>query len=182
MELPKLFHISLNDKLPSTLIPKKPEGSDDESEGKIYTEFSTPRVSFAPTIFHCLQAIIPNVWHLFDTTSGQKNGVEFAAYVANPNRRNKVVTPEELTKKRWVWDAHVTHEYCFLNPIDIYYCGKFLAFVDKSDPGLTIYPYNDKKEKPRENSLIADARFKQIVKFRGEKYRLKFFGSASYDT
>lgn len=178
MQLPKLFHISLNDKLPSTLQPRQPDGHDDNKEGAIYTEFDTPRVSFSPCIFHCLQAIYPNVWQLFENKKGQKDGVEFAAYAAAPKPSNRVVTPEQLTKKRWVWDAHITQEHCFLDPIDIYYCGKFIAWVDESEPGLTIYPYNDKKEKPRENSLFGDARFRQTVRLRGDKYRLQFFGES----
>lgn len=174
--LPRLFHISLNDKLPTTLKPQRPEGFEDPEQG-VFKEFDHPRVSFSPTIYQCLQAIFPNVWQLFSTPKGQKEGIEFSAYAAKPNQKARVILPERLTKDRLVWDAHITQEHCFLDPVEIYYCGKFIAFVENNDPGLSIHPYNEKSIPARENSLCSDPRFRQTVRFRGDKYRLAFFGA-----
>lgn len=173
-DIPPLYHISLNRKLPLTLIPRQPDGTELENQG-VYKETEVPRVSFSPTMFTCLQAIYPNVWSLFENPRGQKEGVEFAVYRFDPRSHARVVTPDELTKRRWVWDAHITQEHCFLDPVQIYYCGNIVAKVPNDVPGLTIYPYNDKSLPPRENSLFTDAIFKQTVRLRNEKYRIKFF-------
>jgi hypothetical protein len=153
------------------LAPRKPAGSDDKDQG-ILKEFTAPRVSFAPSIFHCLQAIIPNVYEKLFSDEGQKNGVDFFVYQMKPGQKVRIKTPMELTKERLVWDAHVTHEYCVLDPVEIVPLGKINAWVDKSDPGLTIYPYNDHSLEPQKNKLCEDARFKKTDRAQD----LVFFG------
>lgn len=159
--IPWLFHITLDGSLPDTLTPRRPTGSDDKAQG-ILREFREPRVSFAPSVFHCLQAIIPSVYEKLFSEEGQKNGVDFFVYRMRPSQRVRIKTPTELTHERLVWDAHVTHEYCVLDPVKIMSCGKINAWVDKRDPGLTIYPYNDRSLKPEKNRLCEDAKFRLV--------------------
>lgn len=173
-DIPPLYHISFNRRLPLVLNPRQPDGSELENQG-VYKETDIPRVSFSPTIFQCLQAIYPNVWEIMEDPRGQKEGVEFAVYRYDPRSRARVVFPEQLSEKRWVWDAHVTHEHCFLDPVHIYFCGTVIAKVPRDVPGLTIYPYNDKTVPPREHSLFESAEIRQSLKLRGSKYDMKLF-------
>ena len=173
--VPPLYHLSFNKNLPLTLKPRLPDGSDLSSEKTVVSEFETPRVSFSPSIYGCLLGIYSNISQLMESPKGQKEGCEFAVYRFDPRSKARILFPEDLTEKRLVWDAHVTKEHCFLDAVDIYYCGHVIALVENSVPGLTIYPYNDKSLVPVENTLFEDATFRQTVRLRGDKYKLKFF-------
>ena len=188
-DIPPLFHISFNRKLPLTLTPREPWGSElqpDEStpqekqtdpDAWIFAEFQTPRVSFAPSIFHCVQAVYPNTHQLFQSPRGLKEGLEFAVYRADPRTKGRILTPEDLCKKRAVWDAHITHEYCYLDPVSIYYCGNVVARLLNGISGFDIYPFNDKSMKAIKSVIPTadDISFKQTIRLRGDKYKLKFF-------
>lgn len=171
-KLPWLYHIT-TETLPEHLTPKRPEGSDDKNQG-ILKEFDDPRISFAPSVFHCLQALIPSIWEELFSEKGQQDGMDFRVYrLVSQDLRIK--THEELTKERLVWDAHITHEYCVLTACDVLYCGKINAKVDKSDPGLTIYPYNDRKLKPEKGKLCADATLKILVTAKRSDAKIQMF-------
>jgi hypothetical protein len=136
-------------------------------------------VSFSPCVFRCLQAIIPNVYESLFSEEGQKNGCEFYIYRMKPGQKVRIKTPDELTKEHLVWDAHVTHEHCVLDPVEVINCGKVNAWVDKSDPGLTIYPYDDHSLKPVKNKLCEDAKFKLLQRPQNDERQILLFGSRS---
>lgn len=188
-DIPPLYHISFNRKLPLILTPREPWGSElqpDENtpqeeptdpDAWIFAEFKTPRVSFSPSMSHCVKAVYANTHHLFQDPRGLKEGLEFAVYRLDPNSKARMMTPEDLCKQRAVWDAHITQEHCFLDPVRIYYCGNMIARVEKGIKGFDVYPFNDKTMKPI-NSVVPrddDMTFKQTVRLRGSKYELKFF-------
>lgn len=173
--IPWLYHISSNANLPAKMKPQLPKGSDDKDQGD-FKEFDQPRVSFAPSVFNCLQALIPNVYqHLF-SAEGQKRGYDFYVYRMKAGQDVRIMTPAELTKDHLVWDAHVTHEHCVLDPVEVINCGRVNAWVDKSDPGLTIYPYNDHSLTPVKNKLCEDAKFKLFQRPQDDEHRIILFG------
>jgi hypothetical protein len=188
-DIPPLYHISFNRKLPLTLVPREPWGSElqpDENtpqdiptdpDAWIFAEFRTPRVSFSPTLLHCVQAVYPNTHHIFEDPRGIKEGVEFAVYRYDPRSRARIMFPEDLSKQRAVWDAHVTQEHCFLDPVQIYYCGSIIARLQNGVRGFDVIPFNDKSMKPINSKVPTadDIVFKQSVRLRGDKYQLKFF-------
>jgi hypothetical protein len=187
-DIPPLYHISFNRKLPLTLTPREPWGSElqpDETtpqeestdpDAWIFAEFQTPRVSFSPTILNCVQAVYANTHHLFQSPRGLKEGLEFAAYRYDPRSKSRIMFPEDLSKKRAVWDAHITNEHCFLDPVHIYYCGTFIAKVQEGIKGIMVHPFNDKSMKEINSTIPVDDQivFKQTLRLRGDKYKLKF--------
>lgn len=159
-QIPPLYHLSFNESLPSILYPQLPAGYDEDSP---YREFALPRISFSPTIKKCLQAIYPNVYPLFESEQGQKEGCILTVYQYVPQKAQPdLLFPEDLTNHRYVWDAHITREHCFLEPVTIQYHSTIKIWIDKNDSGLTIYPYNNKNLKPRHNSLFNNATIKKL--------------------
>lgn|SRR5437763_1720099 len=188
-DIPPLYHISFNRKLPLVLVPREPWGSElqpDESQPQeeptdpdawIFAEFQTPRVSFSPTIFQCVQAVYANTHQLFQNPRGLKEGLEFAVYRLDPHSKARVLFPEDLARKREVWDAHITQEHCFLDPVHIYYCGNIIAKVDKGIKGFDVHPFNDPTMKGINSTVpkINECHLTQSLKLRGDKYRIKMY-------
>lgn len=187
-DIPPLYHISFNRKLPLTLDPREPWGSEiepteddpnkkEDPDAWIFAEFQTPRISFSPTILHCVQAVYANTHQLFESPRGLKEGLEFAVYRHDPRKRSRIMFPEDLSNKRLVWDAHITQEHCFLDPVSVYYCGNIIARLNGSIRGMQVHPFNDKSMKTIKSNVPDgdDLTFKQTVRLKDEKYRIKFF-------
>lgn len=104
-----LYHISFKSDLEGIWKPKNPinEGIDTEPE--------LPRISCAPTIEQCFQAIYPNISNLFE----EQNRPDLKFYVYSPvlDGSEHILYPEQLTKQHIVHDAHMTDEVCILDPV-----------------------------------------------------------------
>jgi hypothetical protein len=174
-EIPDLFHISENP-LPSVLVPRTPEYQAKKDKTK-FTETDIPRVSFSPSIYNCFIAIFPMISKYMESNEGLKRGIFFYVYKAVPTSRNKILSPEELSKKKLVWDAHVTQEYCFLDSIAIRYCGVVKIDYDPDPVWNDIYLYNDKREELLEKVMppVEAIAIKQTLKLRGDKYRIRLY-------
>lgn len=186
-EIPELFHISFNRHLPSVLDPRQPWGgevepTEDDPKSKdpdawIFAEFKTPRVSFSPTLADCVKAVFPNTHQLFQSPKGLKEGCEFAVYKYDPRSRAKIMFPEDLCEQRAVWDAHITKEHCFLEPVSVYFCGTVIIKLLGNFPGIMVHPFNDQSMKQIKSNVPTadDLSFKQTLRLRGEKFKVKFF-------
>lgn len=129
LENQTLLHISFNGELPSILEPRQPDGYD-EAERKrkeagikfkptIYSEILPPRVSFAPSIQQCFNAVYANIKDVFDPSkTGEYHpiGVMFV-YRGLTDSRTKIMPSSEAKKKLWDW--HLTNEIVVLSPIEI---------------------------------------------------------------
>lgn len=139
-EIPELFHISFDDSLEGMWDPELPAGSDtgrrtDTSEPDI------PRISCAPTLKQCFQAIYPNISKYFE----EKNYPHMTFYVYQPELtgNERVLTPDDLIEKHYVHDAHLTGEYCILDPV---YMKKTMEIkiANTNDSEFMYYhPFND---------------------------------------
>lgn len=181
-DLPVLYHISFDRKLPEILRPRQPYGSELQKknaseEENIFAEFKTPRVSFSPSIYHCLQAVYPNTHQIFQSSRGLKEGVEMAVYRLDDQKKARAMTPTDLCRAHAVWDAHITKEHCFLDPVRIYFCGIVNIRVEKNIKGLMVHPFNEKHRKEIRSIIPVDddVTFKQVEKIDGDEFRLKFF-------
>lgn len=100
----KLYHISFKSDLEGIWKPRNPinEGID--------TEPDLPRISCAPTIEQCFQAIYPNISNLFE----EKNFPYMEFYVYSPvlDGSERVLYSDQLTNNHIVPDAHMTDEVC----------------------------------------------------------------------
>lgn len=171
------------------MVPREPWGSEeapDESvpqekstdpDAWIFAEFQTPRVSFSPSILKCVQAVYANTHHLFQSPRGLKEGLEFSVFRFDPRSHSRVMTPEDLSKKRKVWDAHITEEFCFLDPVQVYFCGTVMAKVPPNIKGMMVHPFNDKKMKLISSIVPTDDEVSlvQTLRLRGEKCRIKLY-------
>lgn len=115
------YHLSFNPRLPVTLKPRQPDGSDlsealDEEAKK---EDLPPRVSFSPSYKECFIAIYPNISHLIVDNKGMFKTKELYIYAYRmvPDQRLKQI-PERVVKQH-VWDWGYTHEICILEPVKI---------------------------------------------------------------
>jgi hypothetical protein len=109
----RLFHISKSNLNGKTLSPTVPNNMFTKlgiEDNKI------PRVSFAPTIDYALLAIGYN-----RLKEGPK---ELKVFEPDNYKVLKIMTPEELTRKRLVPDADKTQEYWVLNNVRVKYTGK----------------------------------------------------------
>lgn len=144
-ERPELFHLSFNDKLEGLWRPKLPDGS--ELPSGQYAEPNTPRISFSPTIEGCFRAIYPNISHLFEV----KKYPYLVFRVYRPILTDKIhlVTPDELTKEKQVWDAHVTREYHTEQAVKMVKVGKVMVKSPKNKSFLKTHPFGDKQLPPK---------------------------------
>lgn len=190
IEIPPLYHISFNRHLPLVMNPRQPWGSEVEPteeelknekppdpDAWIFAEFQTPRVSFSPSLFKCVQAVYANTHQLFESKRGLKEGLEFAVYRHDLRTKSRIMTPDELSKKRLVWDAHITQEYCFLDPVSIYFCGTVIVRLTEAVVGMKVYPFNDKSMKTIKSNVPDgdELAFRQTLGFRGKKFAIQFF-------
>lgn len=177
-EIPDLLHITENT-LPTVLLPRLMAYHSSHTGDKktIFTEAEIPRVSFAPTVYNCFSAIFPLISEYMQSKEGLKKGIFFNVYKAVISSNNKILTPEELTKKRYVWDAYATQEHWLLDPVNVRWCGAVKIDYDPKPDWIDLYPYNDQQdEKPNGGIPPPEAiKIKQVTKLRGPKYAIRLY-------
>lgn len=136
----KMLHLSFKGDLPLTLRPQLPAGTELNQAG-LYPEPDQPRVSFAPTVLQCFQAIYPNVSHFFEIRKFPY--MDFFLYEAADDTNIGVVTNAELVSRRYVWDAHVTGEMWATKPVRVNKVGKVRVYNTNKCPMLETHPFND---------------------------------------
>lgn len=60
-----------------------------------------------------------------------------------------LVTPDELTKEKQVWDAHVTREYHTEQAVKMVKVGKVMVKRPKNESFLKTHPFGDKQLPPK---------------------------------
>ena len=153
-KLPKLYHISFRDNLEGVWEPRNPDGMDGETDGGTdgektdisepdISEPDFPRISFSPTIKQCFQAIYPNVWKYFE----EKNFpyMEFFVYSPRLSGRERVLTPRQLTERRFVHDAHVTEEHCVLDKVFMERIARIRVLNTNKERRTYYHPFNSKQ-------------------------------------
>jgi hypothetical protein len=174
----ELFHIS-ESPLPSLLNPRLMEyhASIRGGEKTIFTEAAIPHVSFAPTVYNCFTAIFTLVSKYMQSSEGIKDGIFFNVYKAMPGPKTRFLSPEELTKKKYVWDAHVNQEWWSLDPIHILFCGTVKIVYDPVPDWIDVYAFNDPRSQVIERSFQPPESFKikQTLKLRGQKHQMTLF-------
>lgn len=140
----KYYHISFKGNLAGLWEPKTPAGGD--SKGNM-TEPDTPRICVSPTIGKCFQAIYSNVSKYFEKENYPY--MEFYVYAPEHVLRKDIIYPDELTKKRFVWDAWVTDEHWLLVPTVMKLVGKVRIMNTNENESMSGHPFNDKKIKVR---------------------------------
>ena len=160
---PKLFHISFRDDLEGKWTPQKPEGEYDE---KYYTsehpEPDIPRISTSPTIKQCFQAIHANVKHYFEKENYPH--MDFHVYTPKLTGKERILTPKELTDKRFVHDAHMTDEHSILDPVHMQLHSKIRIYNTNRSKMLNYKPFGDENTKERPFAP-AQIRFKTLKKY-----------------
>lgn len=149
--IPALFHISFKDNLEGEWKPRPPDGfqikakeKNKEKEVNI-TEPKTPRISCSTDLKKCFYAIYPNISFFFETKKFPY--MDFTVYSPRLNGEEKIWTPEYLTDKKLVHDAHVTNEYCILEKVFMQKVGHLRVFnpLKKSNnpPEIYYHPFNN---------------------------------------
>ena len=135
----KLFHISFEGNLNGLWHPRNPYGEDGANGGQ-YSEPDLPRISCAPSIEQCFQAIYPNISQYFEVE--QYPHIDF--YVYSPIFRGfeRVLPPKYLTNHRYVHDAHMTEEYCILDPVFMNLVGRVRIQNTNGNPTLSYQPFD----------------------------------------
>jgi len=142
-----LFHISFKSDLPTIIDPKRADGIyEDEPlyEEEVYPEPDIPRFSCSPSIVQCFQAVYPNVKNFFDLEHYPH--LDFYVYSPELTKNTKLLTPEELTKKRTVHDAFVTKEHAILSSVKITKVAKIRIKNISKVEKIYYHPFNDPKE------------------------------------
>lgn len=135
---------------------------DAENYDPIYAERLPPRICFSDNMQGCFSGIYPNFSNIFD---GRKQGdlhvMEFFVYCPLSTKDKHYYTPERLQKDRLVWDAHLTREYCTLEPTEMMRYPLKLRICFTLDRGardfLKIKPFNDSNRELEWHSPIIKA-------------------------
>ena len=143
----KLYHISFRSDQEGVWNPRNPDGSQVKSKKKsgVKKEPNLPRISMAPTVEQCFQAIFPNISQYFE----EKNYPHMDFYVYSPvfKGNERVLTPTELTRKGYVHDAHMTDEHCVLDKVQMKLVQKIRVFNTNKNEFLKYKPFgNDSSE------------------------------------
>lgn len=144
-DIPELYHISFRDDLEGKWKPRNPVGDSKSNLKSEYPEPDLPRISLSPTIEQCFQAIYPNVKQFFE----EKHFPYMEFYVYTPKLRGteRILTPKELTDKRYVHDAHMTDEYCILDPVYMQLHSKIRILNTEKSKMLYYNPFGDPETK-----------------------------------
>lgn len=157
---PTLYHLSFNSQIEGIWVPKPPDGdgvvSDDPN---LFAEPGDARISLSPTLEQCFQAVYANVKHLFEQSPDGK--LTFSIYTPKFTGKERIVTPDTLTKERMVHDAHITGEHCVLDPLMMVWSGQVI--VDKPSDSKKIHYYAfGKKAKTYYGWVPGDIRLKRL--------------------
>lgn len=139
---PRLFHISQEGDLDGWWTPRNPAGE----PGGIYNQYrepDLPRISLAPTIRGCFSGVYPNISAKFEEENLPY--VDFHIYEPHLTGEERVITNDELTTRRMVMDAHVTGEWCIVDPVMMKHVGKIRIYntAGEGEPFITFRPFDD---------------------------------------
>jgi len=148
-DVPALYHISLDGDLEGFWEPGHPSGGTesltDEEYEELFSEPSIPRVSVSPTIEGCFRGVYPNMSKLMEVK--KQPYVDFFAY-SPVLGKVRILTNAELTKRRYVHDAHVTLEHWITERVRMKLVGVVRVYNTVNTGGLLYRPYNLKKLEP----------------------------------
>lgn len=159
----RYFHISFDKTLEGVWNPNRPDGYWDESDSNDtsdkswpYPEPSFPRISVSTSLEGCFRGVYPNVYQYFEVE--KYPFMLFNIYEAVYTGKEKILTTDQLTKDRMVWDAHVTKECCFLSPVKMKLVGELKVLNSNKSKTLMIHPFNDKRL-PKESAGPIDIKY-----------------------
>lgn len=142
---PELYHISFRDVPKKIWEPRLPDGfyTDNHTEpgGILYPEPDFPRISFSDDLLKCFYAIWGNVRHLY-LNKGYPH-LDFNVYTPVLTSRHRLIYPETLTQKKWVWDAHFTGEHMVTIPTQMLPWGRVRYFIKEPVTMLMTHPFNN---------------------------------------
>lgn len=124
---PTLYHISLDDNLPSVLSPRLTSG--------------VSGVPFSPSVELCFRAVYPNIKELLE--GSKERDITFTVYMTKPTSMSGILTPLELHNQRLVNDAFITQEYAVQKDVKIKKIGKVTFLNTSDDGGLHYLPFNE---------------------------------------
>lgn len=139
----KLYHLSFQPKLSGVWFPQLPVGTNTACQ---YPEPDIPRISLSPSIEDCFRAIYPNVSKYFEEKLYPS--MDFYVYEPILTGNEIILTPDMLTDKGHVHDAHMTREHCIINPTYLKCSGQVRIFNTNDSPNIYYRPFN-KWNKPR---------------------------------
>lgn len=143
---PVLYHLSFSSQLEGTWVPKPPDGdgiiSDDPD---LFPEPGDARISLPPTLEQCFQAVYANVKHLFEQSPDDT--LTFSVYVPKFTGKERIVTPDILTKERLIHDAHITGEHCVLDPLKMVWSGQVIVEKPLDSKKIHYYAFGEKAKK-----------------------------------
>lgn len=139
------LHLSFKGDLEGLWYPRQPAGYEHGPKNELLRETSIPRISFSPTYLQCFQAIYRNVSHYFEEQKFPH--MDFYVYTPILTGKERIITPDILTQRRMVWDAHITEEHCILDPVKVVLHSKIRILNSAKVQEITVYPYNNRRLK-----------------------------------
>lgn len=124
-----------------------PAGTDLSSKRTELSEPEYPRISVSPSIEQCFWAIYSNISKYFEKEHYPY--MEFTVYSPIITDSVKLMSNEEIVKKRLVHDAHVTEEVFILSRVEMK--KRFTIRIKNclKNKEIWYYPFNDKGLKKR---------------------------------
>lgn len=139
-----IYHISFNGNLPSILEPREPYGQPVEAKNKKSSKWWSkenlpPRVSGSPSVEQCFYATYPNYSSVYDRMPGHVIAYVYQIVCEKGSFR---MDDKALIKERRVWDAHVTGEHAYFEPVKA--TKLFKVKILKEDLGdfIKAHPFN----------------------------------------
>lgn len=133
-----LYHISFS-KLPRTLKPQIPAGSEKTDPTHHTHEPQIPRICFSETIEGAVRAVYPNVKHLVKRHAGEE--LTWHVHKVKKGTSGSWVPSWALEEAKFVPDANLTKEWWALSDVTIEYIGTVDVKMDANGEHLKYNPY-----------------------------------------
>lgn len=140
----KYYHVSPSGTLPSLLKPRLPQG---EPGVVSYPEPKIPRVSFSDSIARCISAIFPTIGDVLDHPVDKST--ELFVYELVGYEKSALIPWQVLSEKRYVHDAHITHEAWVTKECRIKKLGSVFIYNTSQVPDIDYRPFDDLSLEPR---------------------------------
>jgi hypothetical protein len=134
-----------------------PDGMEDNKVSKksvTYPEPTFERICCSESLEGCFMAVYPNVYVYFEDKKYNYPHMDFFYYtpvITSKIKDSELLSPDELTKNHYVWDAHVTREWDILVPVKMVLTGK-IRFLNTSNAKdwITTHPFDNETNAVRD--------------------------------
>ena len=146
IDIPRLYHISFRADKSGMWEPNTPDGmgqGDVEHTPFPYPEPTVPRISLSSSLEGCFLGVYPNVYRYFEKDNYPY--MLFNVYTPVYTGNESMVSTDDIVKKEYVWDAHLTGEWWILSKVQMKYVGQIKVINPRKTITRYTHPFGSTK-------------------------------------